>query len=1331
MAKSGWRRLVAGGSTIVLAVMPFSGRVGADGSPQAIPFTQTWTNTALITANDNWSGVPGIVGHRGDDLTTVTGTDPQTILADGTATPVNVIANQGNPNTLTTGGVAEFDGLANPVVALQGSGTADAPFLLLSLNTTCMAALNVAYNLRDVDGSADNAVQPVALHYRVGASGSFTNLPAGFVADATTGPNLATQVTPVSVALPAAADDQPLVQVRILTTNAVGNDEWVGIDDISITGTLTCSTPPTGVGAATPSLVAPGGPTLLTVAVTPGANPTGAFHTVAGDLTGIGGSSTQPFFDDATNGDALAGDDVFSYLTAVDPATPLGPKTIPVTIEDELARVGSASINLTVDVTASLAISQVYTRGGDLGAAFRNDYVEIFNSGAAPIDLGGWSVQYAPLGAGPWQVSVLAGTVAPGGYHLVAEGSGGPQGANLPVPDSTGSVNLGSSTGKIALVRNTTPLAGNCPVGSFVNDFVGYGAGVDCFEGTGPVPPVASASGASHRQAQGCLDTDENATDFTTDIANPRTSASPTVDCSILAPPHPPTHAINQVQGNGGFSPLAGQAVTVAGVVTARRSDGFFIQTPDGSADDDFDATTSEGLFVFTAGAPTVFAGDYAVVSGLVQEFVPAADPESPPVTEVLPSSVTRVSPGNPLPSPFLITAADTSPAGALDQLERFEGMRVAVPSLTVVGPTQGTFNETTATSTGNGVFYGVITGLARPFREPGIAVPDPLPPGSPPGVPRFDGNPERLRVDSDALVGALALNVGAGQTVTGLVGPLDFSFRTWTILPDPPTPPVASPPLGPTAVPAPTANQFTVASFNVRRLFDTVNDPAISEPVPTTTAFNNRLHKASLTIRDYLRAPDIVAVQEVENVSTLQSLAAKINLDSLVLGQPAPGYVAFLQEGNDVGGIDVGFLVKGSRVAVLEVTQVGKDATYVNPETGEPEVLNDRPPLVLRAAISPPSGPPFPLTVIAAHQRSLSGIDDPVDGSRVRAKRRAQAEFLAQLVQSRQEADPNERLIVVGDLNGFAFNDGYVDVVGTVRGNPAPASQVVLASPDLVEPDLLALEDLAPAAERYSFTFDGSAQSLDHALVGQNLVGLLAAFAHARVNADFPEVLSGSPTRPERLSDHDPLVAFFNFPTPTETTVASGTSPSVFGQAVTFTATVTSGGLPVTQGSVLFEEGGQVLGLGALDAAGQARLTTSTLAAGAHVIRAEYGGAGLLGVSAASLTQTVGVSATTTAVASSLNPSRYGEPVSFTATVAGQFGPAVEGTVSFFVDGAPAGSPLPVGPSGQASLALSNLSLGAHLVTATFSGSANFSGSTSPPLTQTVLRPRRSPTRE
>jgi hypothetical protein len=210
----------------------------------AVPLLfQDWSDTGLISANDDWSAFGGqIVGYRGDGLTSSTGVDPQTVLADGTGTPVDVNANQTNPNTFTTGGVAEFQ-IANPTIALNGSNTADAPFLLVSLSTTGFRDITVSYLLRDLDGSADNALSPIALHYRIGNSGDFSNVGAAFVADASAGPNLSGPDIPVSATLPGLADDLGILQLRIMTTNSPGNDEWIGIDDIRISGTRIASLP--------------------------------------------------------------------------------------------------------------------------------------------------------------------------------------------------------------------------------------------------------------------------------------------------------------------------------------------------------------------------------------------------------------------------------------------------------------------------------------------------------------------------------------------------------------------------------------------------------------------------------------------------------------------------------------------------------------------------------------------------------------------------------------------------------------------------------------------------------------------------------------------------------------------------------------------------------------------------------------------------------------------------------------------------------------------------------------------------------------------------------
>ena len=596
------------------------------------------------------------------------------------------------------------------------------------------------------------------------------------------------------------------------------------------------------------------------------------------------------------------------------------------------------------------------------------------------------------------------------------------------------------------------------------------------------------------------------------------------------------TIAIHDIQGSGSVSPLLGQVVQTTGIVTGIRvlgGNGLFIQTDD--ADIDGDPATSEGVFIFTSSvAPSAATvGTRLVVQGTVTEFVPAGDPSSPPTTELTSPAFGLISNGNPLPSAIVLTGADTSPVGNIEQLERFEGMRVQVNSLTTISPTDGTTNEVNATGTSNGIFYGVITGVPRPFREPGIEVPDPLPAGSPPGVPRFDANPERLRVDTTALSGGVPLNVTSNVVLVNVIGPLDYRVRTYTIDTDPASPPTATTP-DMLAVPVrdATADEFRIASFNMERFFDTVDDAGSSDVALTPTAFNNRLSKASLAIRHVLRSPDIIGVEEMEHLSTLQAVADRVNADAVAAGDPNPNYQAYLEEGNDIGGIDVGLLVKSPRVTVVDVTQFGKATTYVEPG-GESALLNDRPPLVLRAIVNSEAHPPYPVTVIVNHLRSLSGVDDPADGDRVRTKRRAQAEYLANLIQARQAADPTERIVSVGDYNAFQFNDGYVDVIGTIKGSPTP--EVVLASGDLVDPNLLDLVDFAPASQRYSYSFDGNAQELDHVLVTTGPQNSLRPIdlQYGRMDTDFPEIYRSDPNRPERLSDHDPLVAYFSLNAP------------------------------------------------------------------------------------------------------------------------------------------------------------------------------------------------------
>ncbi len=773
---------------------------------------------------------------------------------------------------------------------------------------------------------------------------------------------------------------------------------------------------------------------------------------------------------------------------------------------------------------ADIVVSQIYGGGGNSGASFRNDFIELFNRSGQTMDLTHWTIQYASSAGMSWQSHALSLQILPGHYALIQLGSGGFNGQPLPTPDSTGTINLSATAGKVALVNSTSTLSGTCPADEAIVDFVGYGTAAACFEGSLPAPAAANAL-AIFRASAGCSDTDNNISDFFASAPAPRNQLSATNVCNP-----PVALPIHVIQGGAGRSPLVGEFVmTTTNIVTGIRNNGFFLQAQDSEADND--GATSEALFVASQSEipAAVAIGNAVVVEGIVAEFRPRSDLLVPPRTQLINATVSLIAVGQSLPAPITLTSAMINFSGGLEQLERFESMRVRINTMIVSSATEGFIIESSATGISDGVFHGVLPGILRAMREPGISIFDPLPATAPIGVPRFDANLERLRVDSNAQPGAPRIEVTAGAVVSGLVGILDFEHRIWTLLPDAASLPVVSGNM--TAKPVPTAasNEFTVASFNLERFFDTTDDPLISETVLTPTAFNGRLNKASLAIRNVLRAPDILGVLEVENLATLQTLADKLNADAQAAGQPQLSYQTWLEEGNDIGGIDSGFLVNTARISVVTVTQVGKETTYTNSANGQSAILNDRPPLVLTATVPRPGAPnALSITVILSHLRSLSGIGDATDGPRVRAKRLAQAEYLASLVQERQNATPPENLVLIGDFNAFQFNDGYVDVIGAIKGTPAPSDEVTLAGHDLVDPDLVNLTDELPALERYSFSFDGNAQALDHVLVNVPMRARIVRYAYARNNVDFPESLRSNFNRPERISDHDAPVAWF-----------------------------------------------------------------------------------------------------------------------------------------------------------------------------------------------------------
>ena len=191
--------------------------------------------------------------------------------------------------------------------------------------------------------------------------------------------------------------------------------------------------------------------------------------------------------------------------------------------------------------SGSLVVAEIYAAGGNSGAAYANDYAELFNRGASPVAIDGWTLQYASASSTSWQSTALSGTIPAGGRYLVELASGGANGSALPAADATGTSNLAVTGGKVALVHDATALscgasAGSCSTASSLEDLLGYGSAAD-YEGSNAAP-AGSATNAVMRADGGCTDTDDNAADFATAAPGPQNSSAAASTCSAAPPPN-------------------------------------------------------------------------------------------------------------------------------------------------------------------------------------------------------------------------------------------------------------------------------------------------------------------------------------------------------------------------------------------------------------------------------------------------------------------------------------------------------------------------------------------------------------------------------------------------------------------------------------------------------------------------------------------------------------------------------------------------------------------------------------------------------------------------
>lgn len=177
---------------------------------------------------------------------------------------------------------------------------------------------------------------------------------------------------------------------------------------------------------------------------------------------------------------------------------------------------------VSLSAKAQVVINEVYGGGGNSGTTYKNDFIELYNNGDAAVTVSGWTVQYASATGTTWATTILSGSIPPKSYYLIQQAAGTGGTTNLPTPNATGNLSLSGTTGKVALVNNSTALSGSCPTGTQIIDLVGFGTAT-CFEGA--VAPAPSNTTSIQRTPTG-TDTNNNSTDFKTGSPSPTASGA-------------------------------------------------------------------------------------------------------------------------------------------------------------------------------------------------------------------------------------------------------------------------------------------------------------------------------------------------------------------------------------------------------------------------------------------------------------------------------------------------------------------------------------------------------------------------------------------------------------------------------------------------------------------------------------------------------------------------------------------------------------------------------------------------------------------------------------
>ncbi len=793
---------------------------------------------------------------------------------------------------------------------------------------------------------------------------------------------------------------------------------------------------------------------------------------------------------------------------------------------------------------ASVVINEAYTNGGSTNAVYQHKFVELYNPTAEPVDLTGWTLQYrSASGTENTNSSVaLSGTIAPGGYFLVQGGSNAGNGAALPAPDLATSFNPAGVSGTIVLSDGTESLApstGSVTGAERIVDLLGYGSS-NTYETAPATGPSANSDPKSMTRTDG-VDTDDNAADFTaTTTVTPQNSGGavgePAPEPSP-APSAPPVElAIRDIQGTGDVSPVAGQAVTTCGVVTAVYAtgglNGYYVQTPGTGGDlDPATHDASEAIFVYSPDtAAAVQLGQFVEVTGEVAEYYGQTQLSvRSEGLRALDEAAEAVKP-----------AAVGWPADEAER-EDLEGMLLD-PSGEFVATDNYDLNR-----------YGEI-GLAAgttPLVQPTTVGA----PGSPEAAAQAADNAARgVLLDDGATTNygnfanaSVPLPYLTAETPMRIGAPVDFvapvvlgySFDEWRLQPtthltgeNPEDAPVVTENTR-TAAPKPVGGDVQLATFNVLNYCTTTGDELTGctyytdragDPITVRggceargAAEDEDLQRQQDKIVAAINALDaeVVSLEEIENSAKFgkdrdQALSDLVGALNAAAGSEVWAFVPSPAERPAVEDEDVirtAFIYKPAAIETVGESVILRDEENFD-NAREPLAQTFRP-------TGGDAGEDF--TVVINHFKSKGSAPstgpnaDAGDGAGAwNADRTAQAQALVAFAEELKTTQGTDRIFLTGDFNSYDQEDpmrvlydaGYVN--------------------------------LAPEGE-HSYAFGGMVGSLDHTLASPAAAGIVTGAGIWEINANESVGLECSrhnynvtdlyTADPYRASDHNPEV--------------------------------------------------------------------------------------------------------------------------------------------------------------------------------------------------------------